>query len=372
MVPAHNVLTVAGDFNAHVGPDDSAFTYNHATNRNGEMLVEYAEESHLMFANNNFMKPAAKLWTFQHPFGSRSQIDYILIRKKWRNSIRNCQAYSSFSSIGSDHRIVSCTTCLSLRSSKRPDTNPMKTIDWELVFSISTIRQQFAIDVRNRYDSLSKLDNDIETIYNNITICMEEVTLSTLPKRKKQKPPPMSAHSLVKEAQKAVITARKQHHDKLSKASLRKINQAQRQLDEAYANAEAEYIQGKIDRLPPKNVVHQHVSAWDTIKDLTGHKSKPLIRVKGGLSSERKKNWLDHFKNLPGTTPTTSDNQEPARIQIADTLNISTDPSPCKSSKQTQSSMTYCCASVTTHFSIETLHQHDRRLVLLPFLKKET
>ncbi|XP_068716093.1 craniofacial development protein 2-like [Montipora foliosa] len=129
VLPAHNVLTVSGDFNAQVGPDDSTFTYNPATNRNGEILVDYAEEFQLMFANTNLMKQAVKLWTFQHPSESRSQIDYILIRKKWRNSIINCQAYSSFSSIGSDHRIVSCTTCLSLRSSKRPDTNPMKTID---------------------------------------------------------------------------------------------------------------------------------------------------------------------------------------------------------------------------------------------------
>ena len=32
--------------------------------------------------------------------------------------------------------------------------------------------------------------------------------------------------------------------------------------------------------------------------------------------------------------------------------------------------MTYCCATVTTHFSIVTLHQHGRRPVLLPILKK--
>ena len=73
-------------------------------------VCKYQLQDALMFANTNFMKPGAKLWTFQHPSGSRSQIDCILIRKKWRNSMRNCQANSSFSSIGSDHRIVSCIT----------------------------------------------------------------------------------------------------------------------------------------------------------------------------------------------------------------------------------------------------------------------
>lgn len=165
---------------------------------------------------------------------------------------------------------------------------------------------------------------NIETIYyNDITICTEKVALSTLFKRKKQS---LSAHSLVKEAQKTVIAARKQHQDKPPKASLRKFSQAQRQLDEAYANAEAENIQGKIDRVPLKNAVHRHASAWDTIKDLTERKSKPSIRIKGGSRSERKKNWPDHFKNLLGATLTSSEEQELPRIQSADALIISMEP----------------------------------------------
>lgn len=38
----------------------------------------------------------------------------ILTRKKWRNSVTNCQAYSSFLSVGSDHRVISCIIRLSL------------------------------------------------------------------------------------------------------------------------------------------------------------------------------------------------------------------------------------------------------------------
>ena len=37
----------------------------------------------------------------------KSQIDYILINSKWKNSLKNWQAYSSFASVGSDHRILS-------------------------------------------------------------------------------------------------------------------------------------------------------------------------------------------------------------------------------------------------------------------------
>ena len=41
------------------------------------------------------------------------------MRTKWRNSITNVEAYSTFSSIGSDHRIVSSKVRLSLRANRK-------------------------------------------------------------------------------------------------------------------------------------------------------------------------------------------------------------------------------------------------------------
>ena len=48
------------------------------------------------------------------PCCRKYQLDYILIRQKWSNSITNVEAYSTFSSIGSDYRIVSSKVRLSL------------------------------------------------------------------------------------------------------------------------------------------------------------------------------------------------------------------------------------------------------------------
>lgn len=118
-VPAHNFLLVPGHFNAVLGTDDAKFTFHTETNRNGEHLVDLMEESNLYPANTKFMKSNNQLWTFEYPNGSRAQLDFILVRKKWRNSIKDCRAYSSFSSVGSDHRIISATVKLSFRVSKK-------------------------------------------------------------------------------------------------------------------------------------------------------------------------------------------------------------------------------------------------------------
>ena len=87
------------------------------------------EEFNLFSANTSFMKPKSQLWTFEYPKGDRAQLDYILFRKKWRNCEKDSRAYSTFSSVGSDHRVVSATLKLSLRVSKKAVPHPMKGID---------------------------------------------------------------------------------------------------------------------------------------------------------------------------------------------------------------------------------------------------
>ena len=181
-VPAHNFLTVAGDFNAKLGPDDVPFTFDTQTNRNGEMFLQLLEEFDLFSATNNFMKKKSKLWTFTYPNGSRAQLDYILFRKKWRNSINDAQAYSSFSNIGSDHRIVSSKVTLSLRAPKKVTSDPMKQIDWHAVSSSTELSSQYTIDVFNRFSQLSDADDSAETKYSKLIEVNQEIALSRLPK----------------------------------------------------------------------------------------------------------------------------------------------------------------------------------------------
>ena len=93
-IPAHNFLIIAGDFNSRVGQDNAKFAYHELTNRNGELKLEFAQQHNLLISNTHFQKKASKLWTCELPSGHRAQLDYILVRKKWRNSILNAHAYN--------------------------------------------------------------------------------------------------------------------------------------------------------------------------------------------------------------------------------------------------------------------------------------
>ena len=188
-IPLHNFVAICGDFNAKLGPDVVPFTFNSATNRNGNLLLNLMEEFNLFSSNSSFMKPLGQLWSFEYPNGDRAQIDYILFRKKWKNSIHDSRSYSSFSSVCSDHRIVSAKTKLSLRAPKVSKPHPLKQIDWKRVAEDSDLSCQYALEVYNRFSALYTPEitsDNIESSYNHLIKVNQETALSILPKKPKR------------------------------------------------------------------------------------------------------------------------------------------------------------------------------------------
>ena len=326
-IPAHNFVTIAGDFNAKIGSPDALFSFNSSTNRNGEKLLDFVDEFQLSITNTKFMKPSRKLWTHESPKGDLSQIDYILVRKKWSNSIKDCQAFSTFATVGSDHRIVSATVRLSLRVSKRPKPKPIKNIDWQQVVFDKSLTSQYTIAVKNKFDSLATPEDSIESVYTNLISSVEEVALETLPKKPKRKQTPINSHHLVLEARKALLAAQREYSDNHIIPIKRKVRKAQQFLDRAYATAEAEFIQGQTKAIGKLHNEKKHAAAWKTINQLTGRKSKSSITIKGGSSPKRLENWKSHFEKLLGQPPPApSGGSVLPFTPIVEQLNISTDP----------------------------------------------
>ena len=85
---------------------------------------------------------------------TKAQIDYVLINKKWKNSAMNCEAYSSFEGVSTDHRIVTAKIRLSLRkNAKRTATT--KHYDWALLNN-RDIRDKYVLELRNRFETLQE------------------------------------------------------------------------------------------------------------------------------------------------------------------------------------------------------------------------
>ena len=81
------------------------------------------------------------------------QLDYILVRKKWRNSILNAETYSTFSSVGSDHRVVSMRVRLRFRVTK---PSPKIRHDWKVFSNDPGLQTRYTKEVSKRFQQLDK------------------------------------------------------------------------------------------------------------------------------------------------------------------------------------------------------------------------
>lgn len=126
---------------------------------NGQLASDLLHEWNLMATNTRFQKKCSKLWTIEYANGSKGQIDYVLINKKWKNSVIYSVTYSSFDTLNSDHCIVTASVRFSLRANK-----PMKAsngYDWSNLVHNHSVRDRYLIEVRNRFDAHKvALDSD--------------------------------------------------------------------------------------------------------------------------------------------------------------------------------------------------------------------
>ena len=91
-IPKHSVLVIGGDFNAHLGKENGYKYYFHITkNRNGNMLKNVIHENNLICLNTHFQKRSGQLCTHTSLNNFKSQIDFIIINKKWKNSVKTAE-----------------------------------------------------------------------------------------------------------------------------------------------------------------------------------------------------------------------------------------------------------------------------------------
>ena len=115
-IPKHNVLVIDGDMNAQIGKNvNHKFSWHNSSNRNRQHLMDFMLENRLTYLTSKFQKRKGKLCTYTYANNTKAPRDNVFMNKKWNYSAMNCESYSSFESMSSDHRIVTAKIRLSLR-----------------------------------------------------------------------------------------------------------------------------------------------------------------------------------------------------------------------------------------------------------------
>lgn len=123
-VPKREPLIVLGDFNAKVGSTKNESGLRHIVglyglgtrNDRGERLIQFAADNNLTIMNTVFKQHPRRLYTWTSPDGKhRNQIDYVMIRTRWRSSICNAHTLPGADCL-SDHELLICGLKLKLRN----------------------------------------------------------------------------------------------------------------------------------------------------------------------------------------------------------------------------------------------------------------
>lgn len=109
-----NINIILGDLNAKVGEgqDEDVIGPYGLGNRNdrGDKLVEFCKDNQMCIMNTYFKLPKRRLYTWTHPAHRvdnviRNQIDFIIIKKRFRNAIKYTKTYPG-ADVGSDHNLL--------------------------------------------------------------------------------------------------------------------------------------------------------------------------------------------------------------------------------------------------------------------------
>ena len=324
-IPKHNMLVIGGDMNAQIGKNgNNKYSLHNTSNRNGQHLTDFMIENRLACLNTNYQKREGKLWTYTYANNTKAQIDYVLINKKWKNSALNCEAYSSFEGVSTDHRIVTAKIRLSLRkNAKRTATT--KHYDWALLNN-KDVRDKYVLELRNRFETLQEkteksTPNDE---YENFVNAHLEAAAKYIPTKLKTKYRVPWETLAMREKRALVKTASKNYRKNPTNTNALKLKTAQYQLAGIYIKEQTEYIQNQIDKIRDSVEDRQSRIAWQTINEVSRRKNTAKAKLKAANQQERIKLWKQHFKNLLGNPPKIT--HEPITRIISKQLDIKLGP----------------------------------------------
>ena len=109
ILPSSEHIVLPGDFNASVGSQmqeiwpEVVGSYGAGKhNERGVKLLQFCAINNLFIANTIFKHKERRRYTWTSPKQTEMQIDFIIMSKKLKSTLKNCRTYNS-AEIGSDH-----------------------------------------------------------------------------------------------------------------------------------------------------------------------------------------------------------------------------------------------------------------------------
>ena len=148
-------------------------------NEAGQWLTAFYQENALVIANTFFQQHKRRLYTWPSPDGQYwNQIDYVLCRQRWRNSIQSAET-SLWTDCGSDHELLIAKFRLKLKKVGKT-TRPFR-------YDLNQTHWNYTVEVTNRFKGLYLIDRVPDELWMEVHYIVQEVVIKTIPMEKKWK-----------------------------------------------------------------------------------------------------------------------------------------------------------------------------------------
>jgi hypothetical protein len=167
-------LVVCGDMNGHVGTQIDGYEGVHGgygfgcRNKEGEMLLEFADAMDLVVANTWFKKKESQLVTYESG-ESKTVVDYTLVRKRDRKLVRNISVLQNEPCL-LQHKLLVCTLeCEELKKCGRKKEKFVSRCKvWKL--KDAGIRATFQKNVEDK--AAERASGNVETVWEGLKSCL--------------------------------------------------------------------------------------------------------------------------------------------------------------------------------------------------------
>ena len=198
-LPNKDVVLVVGDFNAKIGKgtqhDDEAQILGQfglgTRNERGDLLSEFCIGNNLIISNTMFSQHPRRLYTWQGPVKSiRNQIDYILIKKRWKSSIKVAKTLPG-ADIGSDHQLLIADVRVKLKK-----TNNTQTVKR---FNLQNISKHYWLETNNRFEELLSYEEERtpEELWTDIKESILDSANKHVPVKRRKKATPWLSREVI-------------------------------------------------------------------------------------------------------------------------------------------------------------------------------
>ena len=152
------------------------------------------------------------------------------------------EPYNTFSTVGSDHRVVSMRVRLSLRV---PKTSPKTRQDWSALKTSTDLQARYTVEVRNRFQPLSE-EEDPDTRNNRLLTAHKEAAEECIPVMKRSRASLRSRHPEVVAAREEAMKTKMSYEAEKTEDRRRDMNKAKEQLFNTYNKIDDEELLKKV------------------------------------------------------------------------------------------------------------------------------